>query len=236
MSDADNLEIKKRARRRLVGAAALALLAAIVLPMTMDQEPYPAGKDIQVTIPDREASSGKLRLPEGAGRSNATGAIVPVPDELDPEDAPEADLAAPAVPVGPAAMPAPVPTPAAAPSVSTPSVPPPAPAVVSPPESRPKPAPVPAAPAVVAAPTVAPLTAVGQDAAGAYTLQVGAFANAANADRIAATLVQQSLPAYTEKVGTMTRVRVGPFATRAAADKAAAQLKAMGHGALPSPR
>ncbi|HHW63868.1 MAG TPA: SPOR domain-containing protein, partial [Rhodocyclaceae bacterium] len=33
MSDAENLEIKKRARRRLVGAVALALLAAVVLPM-----------------------------------------------------------------------------------------------------------------------------------------------------------------------------------------------------------
>jgi DedD protein len=226
VSDADNLEIKKRARRRLVGAAALALLAAIVLPMTMDQEPYPAGKDIQVTIPDRDAGTGKLRLPEGAGRSNTTEPIVPVPEELAPEDAPEADLAAPAVPVGPA----PTPTPAAAPA---PSAPPPAPAVVNLPESRPKPAPLPAAPVPAA---VATPTAVAQDAAGAYTLQVGAFANGANADRIAAKLQQQGLPAYTEKVGNMTRVRVGPFAARAAADKAAAQLKAMGHGALPSPR
>lgn len=228
MSDADHLEIKKRARRRLVGAAALALLAAIVLPMTMDQEPYPVGKDIQITIPDRDAGTGKQRAPEGAGRGNPVTPVVPVPEEQAPEEAgPEADLAAPAVPVGPAAMPAPVrqPTPAAVPA---PSAPPPAAVVVSPPESRPKPAPV---PAVAVTPTPA-----AQDAAGTYTLQIGAFANAANADRIAAKLQQQGLPAYTEKVGNMTRVRVGPFAARAAADKAAAQLKALGHGAVPSPR
>jgi DedD protein len=46
VSEADNLDIKKRARRRLVGAAALALLAAIVLPMMMDQEPRSASQDI----------------------------------------------------------------------------------------------------------------------------------------------------------------------------------------------
>jgi DedD protein len=48
------LQLKKRARRRLVGAAALALLAVIVLPMVMDHEPRPPVDDIQVKIPSRE--------------------------------------------------------------------------------------------------------------------------------------------------------------------------------------
>lgn len=43
--------LKKRARRRLIGAAALALLAAIVLPMVMDHQPAAPLKDIQVRIP-----------------------------------------------------------------------------------------------------------------------------------------------------------------------------------------
>lgn len=43
--------LKKRARRRLIGAAALALFAAIVLPMVMDHQPAPPLKDIQVRIP-----------------------------------------------------------------------------------------------------------------------------------------------------------------------------------------
>ena len=43
--------LKKRARRRLIGAVALALLAAIVLPMVMDHQPAPQLKDIQVRIP-----------------------------------------------------------------------------------------------------------------------------------------------------------------------------------------
>ncbi|MGB0126187.1 MAG: SPOR domain-containing protein [Rhodocyclaceae bacterium] len=50
-----HLELKKRARRRLVGATALALLAAIILPMVMDQEPKPVSREIQVRIPSRDA-------------------------------------------------------------------------------------------------------------------------------------------------------------------------------------
>ena len=48
---ADATLLKKRARRRLIGAVALALLAAIVLPMVMDHQPAPPLKDIQVRIP-----------------------------------------------------------------------------------------------------------------------------------------------------------------------------------------
>ena len=48
------LELKKRARRRLVGAVALALLAVIVLPMVMDQEPRPLTQDIQIRIPSQD--------------------------------------------------------------------------------------------------------------------------------------------------------------------------------------
>ncbi|HEY8856010.1 MAG TPA: SPOR domain-containing protein [Rugosibacter sp.] len=48
------LQLKKRARRRLVGAAALALLAVIVLPMVMDHDPRPPVQDIQIKIPSRE--------------------------------------------------------------------------------------------------------------------------------------------------------------------------------------
>jgi len=45
------LLLKKRARRRLIGAAALAMFAVIVLPMVMDHQPAPPLKDIQVRIP-----------------------------------------------------------------------------------------------------------------------------------------------------------------------------------------
>ncbi len=44
-------QLKKRARRRLIGAVALAMLAVIVLPMVMDHQPAPSLRDIQVRIP-----------------------------------------------------------------------------------------------------------------------------------------------------------------------------------------
>jgi DedD protein len=51
------LQLKKRARRRLVGATALALLAVIVLPMVMDREPRPPAQDIQLRIPNPESTT-----------------------------------------------------------------------------------------------------------------------------------------------------------------------------------
>ena len=57
-----HLELKKRARRRLVGAIALAVFAAIVLPMVMDQEPKSTTQDIQIRIPSQDASSFTSRI------------------------------------------------------------------------------------------------------------------------------------------------------------------------------
>ena len=53
--DDAQLPLKKRARRRLVGATvALAVLAAVVLPMVMDQAPKTPVADIQIRIPGQE--------------------------------------------------------------------------------------------------------------------------------------------------------------------------------------
>jgi DedD protein len=45
---------KKRARRRLVGAVALALAAAVGLPMLLDSEPRPLAGDISIKIPSKD--------------------------------------------------------------------------------------------------------------------------------------------------------------------------------------
>ncbi|HBF52002.1 MAG TPA: SPOR domain-containing protein [Massilia sp.] len=45
---------KKRARRRLVGAVALALAAAVGLPMLLDSEPRPLVGDIAIDIPSKD--------------------------------------------------------------------------------------------------------------------------------------------------------------------------------------
>jgi DedD protein len=48
---------KKRARRRLVGAIALAMAAAIGIPMLLDSEPKPLNGDIAIQIPSKEKAA-----------------------------------------------------------------------------------------------------------------------------------------------------------------------------------
>jgi DedD protein len=47
----EELQLKKRARRRLVGAIALVLVVVVFLPMFLDSEPKPLNQDIAITIP-----------------------------------------------------------------------------------------------------------------------------------------------------------------------------------------
>jgi DedD protein len=53
-ADAMVLQLKKQARRRLIGAIALALFGVITLPMMMDSQPRPTAPEIQVHIPDQD--------------------------------------------------------------------------------------------------------------------------------------------------------------------------------------
>lgn len=95
--------LKKRARRRLIGAVALALLAAIVLPMVMDHQPAPTLKDIQVRIPSPD---------EGLTQRLAARPAEPAAVAQEPVAAPAAE---PVKPIAKAPEPAPKPEPAKAP-------------------------------------------------------------------------------------------------------------------------
>ncbi|PZR22957.1 MAG: hypothetical protein DI538_28765, partial [Azospira oryzae] len=58
VTDSDaQLQLKKRARRRLVGAVAFVTFAAIVLPMVMDQAPPPPTPDVQIRIPGQDQTA-----------------------------------------------------------------------------------------------------------------------------------------------------------------------------------
>ncbi|HTN94124.1 MAG TPA: SPOR domain-containing protein [Gallionella sp.] len=48
----DELNLRRKARRRLIGAVALTLAVVVILPMVLDSEPKISGKDIDLTIPD----------------------------------------------------------------------------------------------------------------------------------------------------------------------------------------
>ena len=47
----DELNLRRKARRRLIGAVALTLAVVVILPMVLDNEPKPGGKDIDLSIP-----------------------------------------------------------------------------------------------------------------------------------------------------------------------------------------
>ena len=69
---------KKRARRRLVGAIALAVAAIIGIPMLLDSEPKPLNGDIAIEIPSKERAAA---LPAPA--APAPAAPVDAADTLD---------------------------------------------------------------------------------------------------------------------------------------------------------
>jgi DedD protein len=55
--------LKRRGRRRLVGAIALVLLAVIVLPMVFDREPGPVAPPVSVRIPGEDDAPFKPKPP-----------------------------------------------------------------------------------------------------------------------------------------------------------------------------
>ena len=93
-SDDPVLPEKKRARRRLVGAIALAMLVAIVLPMVLDSEPKPLASDIDIKIPSKDKPAEPVPVP-----SAAPAAPVPASAALDKSEEIVADPVKPAAPL-----------------------------------------------------------------------------------------------------------------------------------------
>lgn len=61
MSDDANL-LRRRARRRLVGAIALVVLVVVVLPIILDQKPRSGPQELTVQIPSQEGGPFKTRV------------------------------------------------------------------------------------------------------------------------------------------------------------------------------
>lgn len=85
-------------------------------------------------------------------------------------------------------------------------------------------------PRAAEAPSAADGTPTVGSAAG-YYINVGLFADEANARKAQSRLLNEGLPAFRQTLdsakGTRTRVRVGPYSTRAEADSAASSIRAM---------
>jgi DedD protein len=50
----DELNLRRKARRRLIGAIALTLAVVVILPMVLESQPKPTGQDIELRIPAPE--------------------------------------------------------------------------------------------------------------------------------------------------------------------------------------
>ncbi len=57
----EEIQLRKRARRRLIGAITLVVLMVTVLPMVLDDEPKPVGQDIAITIPSPQDTDAPFK-------------------------------------------------------------------------------------------------------------------------------------------------------------------------------
>ncbi|HTP60585.1 MAG TPA: SPOR domain-containing protein [Burkholderiales bacterium] len=197
--------LKRRGRRRLVGAIALVLAAVIVLPMVFDSEPKGSAPPVSVRIPG-EDDSGFIpkvtpKVPEKPAVKTEEKAVEKAPEkavEKVAEKAPEQAVEAPA-------------TEKAAPKIEI---------IVKKGGDKPVP------------PTVDRAKAEAAIAGEQFVVQVGAFANPEKIKESTGKLAAAKFPYYTEQVpatkGPVTRVRVGPYSNREAAERENAKLEELG--------
>lgn len=213
-------ELKRRARRRLVGAVALALAAAVALPMLLEGDPKPLGGDVSIQIPPID--QGKFVTPLSPGKPDQSAETKAGPSAQ--PDAParaDSDAAAPnrALPASEQRVLA---QPARSPKIMS-----------SAPEAmRPQMAPA-ARPSAAAKSEATAKSEAAPAGGGALFVQVAALADAKAAAEMATKLNAAGFPARIEPVATpqgpVQRVRVGAYASRDAADTALANLKAAGY-------
>ena len=99
--------LRRRGRRRLVGAITLVLLAAIILPMVFDPEPKPGAPPVSVRIPGEDDASFAPKVTPKLQTPPSAAVPVPAPVAGSPEPpkpaAKAVETAAPKVAEQPAA-------------------------------------------------------------------------------------------------------------------------------------
>jgi DedD protein len=212
----EELRLRQRARRRLIGAVAVAVMLVVFLPMLLDKEPKKTGENLLLAIPAREGIPFNPDVPaagsQPAGRSaearthGIQGRSTTVTDRASgtPSESPE-HAAEPGVPTGKPASPV---EPAAAPAAD-PAVAPEKPSAIG--------------------------TADSSVKKESYVVQVGVFSDRHKAKQLQGRLTRNNIKSYSDTLpgehGAKTRVRCGPFASRAEAEKVYARLKLMGESA-----
>jgi DedD protein len=210
--------LRVRARRRLIGAAALLLAVAVVLPMVLDKEPRPVPDSIPIDIPsDRTPFSPRLALPPPREAGDAP--VVPLPDAVPAERGKE--VPAPKVErTDTRAKPAEKSDAKAPANSSAPQI-----AKATDPagdESR--------ARDILEGKSAE--TAAAAPKNGRYLVQAAALGSEAAARELSERLKKAGFAPFTERAdtkdGVRYRVRLGPYATRDEAERARARLRALG--------
>ncbi len=217
------LQLKKRARRRLVGAVAFVSVVAVVLPIVMDHEPRQVVQEVEIRIPGQNE---KPFAPKFAA----------TPPEKPAEVAETKVVAPPTARVVEAVKDKAVDKPIDKPVEKAPVK------VEKTPEKVPaKPVEKPVEKPAVKSDDAKRAAAIlgGQSAeakpattSGEYLVLIGAFSNEANVKNLKAKLGEQGIKTFSEPLdtpqGKKTRVRAGPFASREAAEKALEKMQKIG--------
>lgn len=204
--------MKRRARRRLVGAIALVVFLVIVLPIVLEKEPKPESQDLVIQIPSQDAGRFNTRIlpPPTAQKSEVSRGVVPPTGQEKPAPKAEAKLSAPK------AEAATEPQGRAAKGDNAPSR---------------------TDPAAVAAREADARRAQAILEGDSFVIPLGAFTQRENIQHLQARLTAGGIKSFTDTLkgprGEQTRVRAGPFDTRDAAERAREKLKAMGIDAGP---
>jgi DedD protein len=230
----DELALRRRARRRLVGAVAIALTCVVALPMLFDSEPKPLGPEVDIRIPAQDTPF-----------EAAPGAIPPITPTVPP--APDPKPAEPTQPAPLATGKVPATTPVKSETTPTGDKTKPATDLVKPesaaiPETDKnkieKKLPVVAATQTVVAPTAdkakpklepkPPLKPDTPFAAQGYFLQLGAFGSETNARLLQEKASAAGFKAVMVGANGQFRIRVGPIPQHDKALEMQTKLKAKG--------
>jgi DedD protein len=237
----ETLDLRRRARRRLIGAIALVLALVIVPPWIMDLEPKPVQSKLTVEIPSQDAARLKpppkppvvdpVKPPETGAKpveptkpadAVKSGAAPKAADPSKPAESPKAAPAPPASAQPAKSMDARTVAALGAPKTAEPETPPA--------DDKAKHADTKAGDAKPAEPPKKPVETAAKP--GSYSVPLGSFSNADNVTQLQTRLAKEGIQTYTEAVktasGEQTRVRAGPFASREAAERARERVKGMG--------
>jgi DedD protein len=206
--DANLDDLRRRARRRLVGAIVLALAVAVFVPMLLESDPKPLGEDVSVKIPPVDDGKFVNRLNEKSK---------PEPPKTLAKAEPKVEAPKP---------PPPEPPKAEAPKEEA--------AKAEAPKEEPRNS---EPPKVEARKSEPPKVEPAREAAGGeFAVQVFAFSDDKGANSLVNKLKGKGFPAYSEPVntsrGTLWRVRVGPFPSRDSASAVREKLKGEGYNGI----